>query len=217
MTVCRLGPIAVQYTAIVAASNAWMTREVNGVVLIGGRSRRMGQPKQSLAFRGSTLTEAVVRALQPHVARVVLAGSGPVPEALEMLERLADPPDVAGPMAGVAAAMRWSPESAWIVAACDMPRISAEAIRWLTEQRRPDAWAVLPRSRAGNVEALLAVYEPQARPLIEAQIADGRWGLHHLTDHDHVSSPTIPTELAEAWTNVNTPEELRNEELGIRN
>jgi molybdopterin-guanine dinucleotide biosynthesis protein A len=202
----------VQYTAIVMASNGCSMAEINGVVLIGGQSRRMGQPKQTLAFGGSTLGETVVRALQPHVARVVLAGSGPVPEPLEMLLRLADPPGVAGPMAGVLTAMRWSPDSAWIVAACDMPQISAAAVRWLSEHRRPDTWAVLPRSPAGEVEALLAVYEPQARPLIEALVTEGRWGLRHLATHERVSCPMIPAELAEAWINVNTPGELESEE-----
>jgi len=28
--------------------------------------------------------------------------------------------------------------------------------------------------------------------------------------------PAIPAELAEAWMNVNTPEELQNSELGVR-
>jgi molybdopterin-guanine dinucleotide biosynthesis protein A len=59
------------------------------------------------------------------------------------------------------------------------------------------------------VEALLAVYEPQALQRIERELAAGRWGLRHLVDDERVVCPTIPEELAEAWRNVNTPEELR--------
>jgi molybdopterin-guanine dinucleotide biosynthesis protein A len=112
--------------------------------------------------------------------------------------------------------MRWSPRSAWIVAACDMPRISADAVAWLFEQRRPGTWAVLPRSREGFVEALFSVYEPQARPLLEAQAVGRRWGLRHLAEHEQIACPTIPDGIAEAWANVNTPEELEDSELGIR-
>ncbi len=187
---------------------AWGRREIRGVVLVGGESRRMGKPKQLLWHGGITLVERAVEAMRPHVEQVVLAGSGPVPDGLRDLRRLPDPPGVAGPLAGLLAAMRWAPESAWVVAACDMPRISGEAVRWLFEQRRPGTWAVLPRSRSGRIEALLAVYEPQSRPLLEAQAAAGRWGPRHLAENDRVVCPTPPAELAGAWKNVNTPEEM---------
>jgi molybdopterin-guanine dinucleotide biosynthesis protein A len=207
-----LGRIAVQYTPIVTQPTAWGSREILGVVLVGGASRRMGQAKSTLAHEGMTLSERVVRSLRPHVGQVVLAGAGPVPGSLEGLTRLADPPEVGGPLAGVLAAMRWAPESAWIVAACDMPRITAESVEWLLEQRRPEAWAVLPSSREGHIEAVFAVYEPPVRPLLEERSAAGRWGLRHLARHDRVISPAIPSNLVDAWTNINIPEELQSEE-----
>jgi len=104
---------------------AWGRREIRGVVLVGGASRRMGRPKQTLVHGETTLSERAVDAMRSEVKQVVLAGSGPVPDILRDLPRLPDPPAVGGPLAGVLAAMRWSPESVWVVAACDMPRISA--------------------------------------------------------------------------------------------
>jgi len=178
------------------------------VVLVGGSSRRMGTPKQLLSHRGVPLAVRAAEAIRPHVEKVVLAGSGPVPDELRNLTRLPDPPGVAGPLAGLLSAMRWAPESAWVVAACDMPRISGEAVRWLLEQRRVETWAVLPRSRSGRIEPLLAVYEPQSRPLLEAQVVAGRWGPRHIAENERVVCPTPPTELNGAWTNVNTPEEM---------
>jgi len=187
---------------------AWKRRTVRGVVLVGGTSRRMGRPKQTLIHGGTTLSERVVEAVRPHVEQVVLAGSGPVPDELRDLHRLPDPPGVAGPLAGVLAAMRWAPESAWVVAACDMPQISGEAVRWLLGKRRPGTWAVLPRSGEGRIEPLLAVYEPQARFQLEGQVSAGRWGLRHLAENPRIACPTLPAELAGAWMNVNTPEEI---------
>jgi molybdopterin-guanine dinucleotide biosynthesis protein A len=181
-----------------------------GLLLVGGSSRRMSTPKQLLSHDGVSLAARAVEAMRPHVEQVVLAGSGPVPDELRGLHRLPDPPGVAGPIAGLLAAMRWAPGSAWVVAACDMPQISGEAVRWLLEQRRPGTWAVLPRPRSGRVEPLLAVYEPQSRLLLEAQAAAGRWGPRHLAENERVMCPTPPAELAGAWINVNTPEEMRD-------
>jgi molybdopterin-guanine dinucleotide biosynthesis protein A len=183
-------------------------RGVFGALLVGGSSRRMNTPKQLLSQGGVTLAARAVEAMRPHVEKVVLAGSGPVPDELQDLHRLLDPPGVEGPIAGLLAVMRWAPGSAWVVAACDMPRISGEAVRWLLEQRRVGTWAVLPRSSSGRIEALLAVYEPQSRPLLEAQVAAGRWGPRHIAENERVVCPTPPTELAGAWINVNTPEEM---------
>ena len=183
-------------------------RGVFVALLVGGSSRRMGTPKQLLSQGGVSLAARAVEAMRPRVEEVVLAGLGPVPDELRDLHRLPDLPGVAGPIAGVLAAMRWAPGSAWVVAACDMPQISGEAVQWLIEQRRPGTWAVLPRSRSGKVEPLLAVYEPQSRPLLEAQVAAGRWAPRHLAENDRVVCPTPPTELAGAWTNVNTQEEI---------
>jgi len=78
---------------------------VFGVVLVGGRSRRMRTPKQLLSHGGVPLAAHAVEAMRPHVEQVVLAGSGPVPDQLRDLQQLRDPPGVAGPLAGVLAAM----------------------------------------------------------------------------------------------------------------
>jgi len=187
---------------------AWRERRINGVVLVGGASRRMGRPKQLVVHRGITLSERAVEAICGPVNEVVLAGSGPVPGPLESLPRLPDSPGVVGPLAGLLSVMRWAPDATWVVAACDMPRVNSEAVDWLIGQRRPGVWAVMPKFRDGKVEPLLAVYEPQARPLLEAQAARGQWGPRHLAANDRVICPAPPAELIGAWENVNTPEEM---------
>ena len=187
---------------------AWRERRTNGVVLVGGASRRMGRPKQLVVHRGVTLSERAVEAIHDAVENIVLAGSGPVPGSLENLLRLPDSPGMVGPLAGLLSVMRWAPNETWVVAACDLPSVSSEAVAWLIAQRRPGVWAVMPRLRDGEVEPLLAVYEPQARPLLEAQAARGQWGPRHLAANDRVICPTPPAELSAAWRNVNTPEEM---------
>ncbi len=184
-------------------------QDVSGVVLVGGQSVRMGRDKRTLGIGGSTFTERAVSAMRRHLKCVVLAGSGSIPKSLAEMPRLADVPGVAGPLAGVLAAMKWAPAAAWVVAACDMPEISGDAINWLLDQRRPDVWAVLPTSDAGHVEPLLAIYEPQARQVLERRAAAGRWGLRHLAEDPGVRCPSPPARLRAAWVNVNTPQELK--------
>ena len=151
----------------------------------------MGRPKQLLEQGGTSFVERAVDALAARVERVILAGLGPVPEAICGMTMLDDVPNRKGPLAGLLAAMQFKPESAWLVAACDMPFITAEAVGWLVEQRSERNLAVLPSVTTQRVEPLLAVYEPRIRPLLEDRAAAGWWGLQHLRRVDRVLCPHL--------------------------
>ncbi len=188
-------------------ARAWREVPVLGGVLIGGRSRRMGRPKHLLTLAGATFLERVTAALAPVSGGVVLLGGGEVRRGARQAVRLADPPGLEGPMAGILAALRWAPEHAWVIAACDLPRLTAAAVAWLLAQRAPGRWAVIPRGPSG-VEPLLAVYEPQARPALERLAERGARAPRLLAEHKRAWLVTPPPELAGCWDNVNTPEEL---------
>jgi molybdopterin-guanine dinucleotide biosynthesis protein A len=168
----------------------------------------MGRPKHNLEVGGRTMAELAVAALEGQVERVVLVGSGEPAPGLHHLERLPDPAGISGPIAGVLAAMRWAPSAAWVVAACDMPRVSAEAVRWLIGRRRLGGYAVLPCVREGCVEPLLAVYEPPVLPVLEELVAAGTWGLRRLAGIGGVDCPIPPPDLWAAWESVNTLEQF---------
>lgn len=179
-----------------------------GGVLVGGASRRMGRPKQLIEIDGLTLAERAAAALAPFVSRVVLLGDGPVAPPLSHLERFADAPGVKGPLAGLLSALRSSPRSAFVIAACDLPALSADAVRWLVAQRRDGVCAVLPRQADGTAEPLLAVYEPEALELLEGLARGDRPAPSLLAGRAGVISPVVPREIALAWHNANRPEDM---------
>lgn len=189
-------------------NEVWRSRPVIAGVLVGGGSSRMGSPKQMLEHEGRRLIDRVVDAVHGRLGDPVLLGSGVVPEALSASRRLPDAPGIPGPMAGLIAALRWAPSSAWLVTACDQPLISPRAIDWLLGQRRPGCWAIMPRLADGPVEPFLAIYEPQALELFERLVRTGRSGPWRLAEEATVISPAPPEGLAASWRNVNTPEEF---------
>jgi molybdopterin-guanine dinucleotide biosynthesis protein A len=187
--------------------SAWRTAPLLGGILVGGGSARMGRPKQLLMHGGTTFLETVAKALEPSVQRVVLLGSDSIPRSCEHLPRLADPPGVDGPLAGMLAALRWAPGCAWIFAACDLPKLAPAAVEWLAEQRTPGRWAVVPDCGRG-VEPLLALYEPQARGLLEALSASGGRAPRQIAAHEKVAVLEPPADLRGCWRNINTPDDL---------
>jgi molybdopterin-guanine dinucleotide biosynthesis protein A len=187
---------------------AWTAAPVYAGVLVGGRSRRMGWPKQLLELGGRSFLERVVEPLEPFAERLLLLGGGPLPESCAHLPRLPDPPGLEGPLAGILAGMRWNPGATWLVAACDQPMIEARSVRWLLDRRSPGKWAILPSISDRGHEPLLAVYDARARKLLETLAASGCLAPSALAEHPRTLSPPPPPELRSSWRNVNTREDL---------
>lgn len=178
-----------------------------GGILLGGRSERMGMPKQLLRLGELTFAEHVAAALRPHCEQLVLLGAGQAPPALEAFSRLADAGGMRGPLAGLLAALLAEPAATWVIAACDLPLVSPPAIAWLISQRGAGWAAVLPRTSSGRVEPLLAVYEPAALPLVQDLVVRGSDAPRELAQYASVHIPTVPAEIAGAWRNLNTNED----------
>lgn len=200
------------FTAQLAAKLDELARRtpVWGCVLIGGKSSRMGRPKHLIKDRqGRTWLENTIGLLQPLVDGIVVSGGGVLPEPVAETIRLADIPGVVGPLTGIVAACRWQPNVSWLVVACDMPHISAEAVRWLLAERSAGCWGRVPRQAGSDHgEPLFAWYDIRAAQLFEEQLFTGNLRIGDVAGHLRIDNPVIPEGLRYAFRNVNTPAEL---------
>ena len=169
----------------------------------------MGRPKHLIEADGCSWLERTVLLLGQCVERVVIVGSGAVPSALAATERLAATEGAAGPLAGILAAFRAHPGVSWLVAACDLPDIEIDALRWLLACRAPGVVAVMPDLAGdGRIEPLLAYYDDNCAHLLEAMASNGQRRMNRLRAAAGVITPQPPAHLRGSWRNVNTPEEL---------
>jgi len=187
----------------------WLAPPLYGCVLIGGGSRRMGQPKHLLAREGHTWLEHLLAVLGQQCREVVISGAGEVPPSLAAHVRVPDAPRLPGPLGGILSVMRWAPHACWLVCACDMPTFSTKAMQWLLTSRVPGVWASLPQlPESRGVEPLGAYYDRRARPLLEQMAARQDYRLCNLAAHGKIISPRVPETLQVAWNNINSREEL---------
>ena len=183
----------------------------SGLVLAGGRSRRMGREKALIEFGGQLLVgraaDRLARAADP-----VLVATG-VPGRLGPIgyHEVADVTPGCGPLGGLVAGLEASPHELLAVVAVDMPYLSPELLELLASLRRAED-AVVPLGATG-LEPLHAVYSTRALPAMRDALAGGRYGLQQLLSHLHVRE--VP---ASEWAagnidprfafNINRPEDL---------
>lgn len=184
--------------------------EVWACILIGGRSSRMGRPKHLIRNdNGITWLERTTDILRPFVNDLVVSGAGHLPETLSSLTRLPDVPGVLGPLTGILAASRWQPVVTWLLVACDMPHISAEAVQWLLSGRKSGCWGRVPRLAVKNhCEPLFAWYDFRAAQLFENQLYHGNLRIGEAASHPKIENPVIPESLCHAWQNFNRPDQI---------
>ncbi len=194
---------------------------VAGIVLAGGRSSRMGEPKAALEWHGSTLlyrTAAVLRRAVAGPVAVVRAPGQQLPELPDGVELVDDPVEGLGPMQGVAAGLAAVRDRAGAAFVCstDLPFLHPAFVRRvLRGLDDPAVDLVLPVAR-GFRQPLAAGYRTGLAPLIEAQIAAGNLRPGLLLKHCNADLPDdaallTSRELArddpglESVLNINTP------------
>ncbi len=131
-----------------------MANPLCGCILIGGKSLRMGQPKQLIVQNGKTWFEIIYQQLASVCQKVIIVGDGALPPG--EWHRVSDDETCNGPLAGLLAAMKTNDQANFIVCSCDIPNINDEAVEWLLRQIEPDVWAVLPSIKHNFVEPLFA-------------------------------------------------------------
>jgi molybdopterin-guanine dinucleotide biosynthesis protein A len=182
---------------------------LRGLVLAGGRSRRMQADKALLSYHGKPQLEWVAELLAPFCVAVhVSVRSGQAHEpARAALPRVVDRHDDAGPIAGIEAAQHAHPDAAWLVVACDLPFLDANTLAQLVARRAPERIATAYRSaRDGLPEPLCAVWEPASAALVTAAIGAGHYCPRDLMKRSDVLLLDLPD--GRALDNVNTREEL---------
>jgi molybdopterin-guanine dinucleotide biosynthesis protein A len=185
-----------------------------GLVLSGGRSRRMGRDKALLERDGATQLTRAVQLLQRHVERAFVsvrpdqAGDPERRRFEQVVDRYTD----IGPVAGILSAMEEHPDVAWLVLACDLPNVNDEIIVELLRQRSQQPFTAFRSSYDGLPEPLCALYRPEARAIVAGFVRDGVVCPRKILIRSDTRLLDLPD--PSALDNVNTPEDL--ERAGMR-
>lgn len=181
---------------------------LNGLVLVGGKSRRMGTDKALLDYHGQPQQDLMMNRLGKLCKSTFLScrpdQAGELAYTHEVL------PDTflgLGPMGAILSAFRQAPDSAWLVVACDLPLLDEATLQFLIKNRNPSAVATAFRSPVNEFpEPLVAIWEPKSYQVLLQFMAQG----YACPRKALINSPVqlLDAPNPDALMNVNTPEEV---------
>lgn len=176
---------------------------VKGLVLIGGKSTRMGTDKSQLNYFGKPQKEYVKELLEKNNLKTYYSVQNDAGNQNEIHDAFLN----LGPFGGICSAFQKDPNSAWLVLATDVPFVNDALIQLLLEKRNPSKVATAIKGKGKEfVEPLITIYEPKAYPILLQYLAQG----YSCPRKTLINSDVEIVEIDDALIrNINTPEEFK--------
>ena len=187
---------------------------IKGLVLVGGKSTRMGKDKSQLNYFGKPQKEVAKELLENHNLETFYSVKD-FSTSLEMTSEISDTFLNLGPFGGICSAFQKNPNTAWLVLATDVPFVNDELIKLLLEKRNPSKVATTIKGKGKEfVEPLITIYEPKAYPILLQYLAQGYSCPRKVLINSDVEIVEVNDDFIR---NVNTPEEFENAKNEINN
>lgn len=179
-----------------------MAATLKGLLLVGGKSSRMGTSKAHLTYRNDQPEwQRLYGMLEAECDSVFLCHPADQDFGAPAIH---DPAQ--GPLGAIHAAFQSDPSADWLVVACDLPLLESETLRQLKTQGSSEGFdATAFTSRAdGKFEPLCTIYRASAAAAITEAVNQGincpRKVLHTL-----IKTQPLMLENPHALDNANSP------------
>ena len=179
---------------------------INGLILAGGKSSRMGYDKSLLVVHDKPQREYLVDLLKKHVDNVFLSCKKGA-DINPLFNPIPDQYDLKSPLNGILSAFTFDPTSAWLVIAVDMPLITDEALKFLLANRDAKKVATCFADSDGTLpEPLFTLWEPKAFALLKYYYNKGNISPRNFLKTHDVKILQAPDKRI--LTNINSVEDL---------
>jgi molybdenum cofactor guanylyltransferase len=181
--------------------------KLNGVVLAGGKSLRMGEDKGAINWHGVPQREYMAALLSRYCNTIYISCRDEQQINDSNYPVLVDSYTGMGPYGAILSAFAKDPNSAWLVVACDLPLLDESTLHQLIASRDANAIATTFESpHDGLPEPLITIWEPKAFPYLLSLVDEGyKCPRKALIKSDNVH--IIKAKYPDALLNTNTPED----------
>jgi molybdenum cofactor guanylyltransferase len=188
-------------------------KDVTGILLAGGKSRRMGFDKRFLQLGGETLVRRVLSVYERLFNEILIIVAEPVPELSDMgYQIVTDLIPNCATLGGLYTGLSLAHSRRIFAAACDMPFLSHAVIDHLLQFCDDDI--VMPKLVSG-LQPMHAVYAKTCLPYFEDMIANNILSIQLVLENYELGARLVPEEALRtldpqllSFLNLNTPEDV---------
>lgn len=185
--------------------------QATGVILAGGKSKRMGTDKAFLEVGREAMIQRVASELKRVFAEIMISGGNEETGRRLGLKVVSDLIIGGGPMSGIHASLCGASFPKCMVTPCDMPFASAELMRFMMTQA--EGYDVAVPRHGIHLQPLFAVYSKSCIGVIEQSLLATRYkiaDLYSLLRVNYVNEKSLRAlaDIDTVFFNVNTPVDL---------
>jgi molybdenum cofactor guanylyltransferase len=184
--------------------------KVAGVILAGGRSRRMdNQDKGLVGFKGRPMISYAIAALSPVVDYVLINANRNIDQYRQFgWPVISDQTDsFDGPLAGILSAMIHAEADVLVVIPCDSPFITTEHLQKLILTRAENNADVAVAFDGTRVHPVFLAIRAELQVSLQNYLADGQRKVEAWLDRQNLVRANFSGE-SEIFCNINTMAEL---------
>lgn len=197
--------------AAVVQKIIWLTgarsERVQGVLLAGGKSSRMGTDKAFLPLGKSTISRVLIDTIQPFCDDIVISMRNGKSSPVDGFRIINDLRPDRGPLMGIYSTLCTSDASLNLFTPCDIPFISRILLRKMFSYS-DDFDIVIPSFKKGFNEPLPGIYNKRCLTILQEQLSNNQLRISDLFSKCRTK---IVEDFEGSWyANLNTPEEYQN-------
>ena len=189
------------------------------LILMGGKSTRMGPDKAQLLFNGQPFWEKIAEELSEQGKVYLSVSQTRDTQHLKKYSCIRDIVPGAGVRGALYSAFHIIPEDLVFICACDMPYMNRYCVQWLlkrwdAEEKNGNVWdGIAVCEENGRVYTSAALYHRRLVAQLDKNIRQNHLRMHTMV-RDEAKILMIPShevkEFLSCFRNINTPEEYAN-------
>ncbi|MEE9349294.1 MAG: molybdenum cofactor guanylyltransferase [Flavobacteriaceae bacterium] len=175
---------------------------LKALILVGGKSTRMGSDKSQLHYHGKTQQEQTFNILNTHFKSHDIYYSVRDENQLKNASVIIDVIKDSGPLVALYSAFKYDKKTAWLTLAIDLPFVDDALLKLLISKRNPKKIATVFKGKNKNYpEPLITIWEPKVYEILKEKLDDNKLSLVKILQENDVEIITIEDELLQ---NINT-------------
>jgi len=192
-----------------------LNRDIVGIILAGGMSRRMGQDKSSKEIDGDSLVEIITKRSKKQVDKIIINSNKPKSNFsnLNYDDLVKDCiPGGLGPMVGILTGIKWTRKNTkkkWLCTfPVDSPFFPKDLV--LNFIKKSEGSEVLFAEGSGRVHPVFSMWTVniEVERKIEESLRDGLRKIYEISKKFKTRVVKFPDIGYDPFFNVNTPEDL---------